>query len=187
MILKRGARMSPDIAKALVKFHQQLKPISKDAKNPFFGSDYLTLSGILDAVRPILTSCDLAVMQSIKVDSGINILITHIIHASGQSLTSEMILPSIQDAQKFGSLITYYKRYQLQAMLGISSTDEDDDGNSVSTPKAVNNNTQQRLVGANSNPASPAQLNALARMNIPFKDGISKSEASALIDQANKR
>lgn len=178
--------MSPEIAKALVKFHQQLKPISKDAKNPYFDSDYLTLSGILDVVRPILSSCDLAIMQSIRVDAGINILITSLIHSSGQLLTSEMILPSIVDAQKFGSLITYYKRYQLQAMLGISSSGEDDDGNSVSTPRNVSNSTQSKPMGATNNPASPAQINALKRMSISFKDGISKSEASALIEQANK-
>jgi hypothetical protein len=118
-----------NINKALVDFHSKLKPISKDAQNPFFKSDYLTLSGILDEVRPLLASCGLALMQPIKVEGERNILVTRIIHESGDEYVSEMILPQLQDAQKFGSLITYYKRYQLQAMLGVSTSDEDDDGN----------------------------------------------------------
>jgi hypothetical protein len=121
-----------NINKALVDFHSKLKPISKDAQNPFFKSDYLTLSGILDEVRPLLASCGLALMQPIKVEGERNILITRIIHESGEEYLSEMILPQVADAQKFGSLITYYKRYQLQAMLGVSTSDEDDDGNQAS-------------------------------------------------------
>lgn len=123
------------INKALVQFHAQLKPIQKDASNPFFKSDYLTLSGILDAIREPLAKNGLAIAQPIRVDGDKNILATRLIHESGEEILSEMILPSLADPQKFGSLITYYKRYQLQALLGISASDEDDDANSVSQPQ----------------------------------------------------
>ena len=170
-----------NINQALVKFNAQLKPIHKDASNPFFKSDYLTLSGILDAVRPLLSSVGLSIVQPIRVDGDKNILITKLIHESGEEIVSEMILPNHSDVQKHGSLITYYKRYQLQALLGISTADEDDDGNAATQPKPQQ--TQQRP-GV---PASDAQKNAMTKMGIKFSPDISKQEASDLIAAQARR
>lgn len=189
-----------NLNQALVKFHGSLKPIVKDAQNPFFKSDYLTLSGILDAVRHPLAANGLAIVQSMRVQEATTILVTKLIHESGEEISSEMPITILADAQKLGSLITYYKRYQLQALLGISTADEDDDGNLVSAPQSqplkqapkeqprptfqVDGIGQQRpLVGS----ASDAQKNALRKMGIKFNDDITKSEASRLIEEANKR
>jgi hypothetical protein len=187
------------INQALVKFQSQLRPVSKDSENPFFKSSYADLSSILQAVMPILSGNGLAVSQPMRVDGDKTILITKLIHESGEELVSEMILPHNSDPQKYGSLITYYKRYQLQAILGVSTKDEDDDGNSVSMPKNVNYESkkqdqpkptfqvdgigQQRpLQGA----ASDAQKNALRKMGIKFNDDITKDEASRLIGEAKR-
>jgi hypothetical protein len=187
------------INQALVKFQSQLRPVSKDSENPFFKSSYADLSSILQAVMPILSGNGLAVSQPMRVDGDKTILITKLIHESGEELVSEMILPHNSDPQKYGSLITYYKRYQLQAILGVSTKDEDDDGNSVSMPKNVNYEPkkqdqpkptfqvdgigQQRpLQGA----ASDAQKNALRKMGIKFNDDITKDEASRLIGEAKR-
>lgn len=165
-----------NLSTALVKFHSQFKPIKKDAQNPFFKSDYLTLSGILDAVRAPLSANGLAIIQSMRVDNSNTILITKLIHESGEELISEMLMPVLNDPQKMGSLITYYKRYQLQALLGISTADEDDDANMVSTqPKVEKVNTK-------SEPATPPQIKLLTSMGIYFSKDITKSEASKLIE-----
>lgn len=188
-----------NLSQALVKFHANLKPIKKDAQNPFFKSDYLTLSGILDAVRQPLASNGLAVVQTMRVNEASTLLVTKLLHESGEELVSEMIMPILQDPQKMGSLITYYKRYQLQALLLISTSDEDDDGNSVSMPQIqavkapvkeamkptfqVEGIGQQRpLTGA----ASDAQKNALRKMGIKFEENITKDEASRLIGEAKR-
>lgn len=189
-----------NLSQALVKFHANLKPIKKDAQNPFFKSDYLTLSGILDAVRHPLASNGLAVIQSMRVQDATTILITKLLHESGEEMVSEMIMPVLSDPQKMGSLLTYYKRYQLQALLLISTSDEDDDGNSVSMPQSqlvkqsppkevarptfqVESIGQQRpLTGA----ASDAQKNALRKMGIKFEENITKDEASRLIGEAKR-
>jgi len=163
---------------ALVKFHAQLKPVAKDSENPFFKSDYLSLSGILDAVRPILAANGLAILQPMRVDGDRTILITRLVHESGEEMISEMILPPANDPQKCGSLITYYKRYQLQALLGISTKEEDDDGNRASQPLAVRTESPQAQVLA-----SGAQKGLLTRLGIKFAPNISKAEASKLIEQ----
>jgi len=173
------------ISQALVKFQAQLKPVSKDSENPFFKSSYADLSSILQAIMPVLSANGLALSQPMKVQDGGTILITRLIHESGESLESEMILPSHADPQKFGSLISYYKRYQLSALLSISTKDEDNDGN-MTAP--VNNYTQKAPVAASNNTlASDAQKNAMRKMGIQFSDNVSKSEASKLIEQANKK
>ena len=174
------------INSALVKFHSQLKPIAKDSENPFFKSDYLSLSGILDAVRPILAANGLAILQPMRVEAGVTILITRLVHESGESIESEMIVPMIQDAQKLGSLITYYKRYQLQALLGISTREEDDDGNHVSQPLAQAAARQPETTQG-SVLASDAQKSLLKRLNVQFAPNISKTEASKLIEQNQPR
>jgi hypothetical protein len=133
---------------------------------------------------PLLSANGLALIQPMKVSDGHTILITKLIHESGETIESEMILPNHADPQKYGSLITYYKRYQLQAMLGISTKDEDDDGNLVST---VNTSTQNKPMGAATTPASDAQKSLLKRLGVQFNTDISKNDASKLIEQNNKR
>jgi hypothetical protein len=176
------------IAKAIVDFQSKLKPITKDSDNPFYKSKYADLSSILQSVTPILSSCGLSIIQPMRVDQGITLLKTIVLHESGELVESEMILPVISDAQKFGSLITYYKRYQLQALLGISTSDEDDDANMVSSPIVQQSAIKQTPKTQSSNkPASPAQINALKKMGIEFRPEITVNEASELIKKGNEK
>jgi hypothetical protein len=171
-----------EISQAFNQFQAQLRPVNKDSENPFFKSSYADLSSILQSVVPILTANGLAVTQPMRVEAGTTILITRIMHKSGESFESEMILPSVLDPQKFGSLITYYKRYQLQAILGVSTKDEDDDANFASDkPKTSTNQPSSSSI-----PASDAQKGALKKMGIEFNANITKSEASRLIENYNK-
>ena len=45
-------------------------------------------------------------------------------------IVSSIPLPEIQDPQKIGGAITYYRRYALVSLLGLQA--EDDDGNTAS-------------------------------------------------------
>lgn len=174
-----------NISQALVKFQSQLKPVNKDSENPFFKSAYADLSSILQSVMPLLTANGLALSQPMKVVDGQTILITRLIHESGETLESEMILPSHADPQKFGALISYYKRYQLSALLSVSTKDEDDDANIISQPRQTTQPPKQ-VNQSSSTLASDAQKNALTKMGIYYSNDITKSEASKLIEQANK-
>lgn len=169
------------IACALVKAQSQFKPVTKDSENPFFKSNYADLSSILQAVMPVLSANGLALSQPMKVVGESTILCTNLIHESGEMLSSEMILPSIVDPQKYGSLITYYKRYQLQALLGISTQNEDDDANHASQ---VYNKPITQI--NNGTPASPAQIGALKKLGIQHEPSITKQEASKLLENFNK-
>lgn len=125
-----------NILAALVAFQADLKPVEKNAVNPFFKNEYMTLSNIMTSIQPLLTRHKLAVMQFVTNIDGTSALRTVLVHESGESVDSEpmpLLLPK-QDPQGQGSAITYARRYALCAILGIVA-DEDDDASKASTPK----------------------------------------------------
>jgi hypothetical protein len=116
------------ISKALVKAQAAMSHAAKDAKNPHFKSAYSSLASVIDAVRPALSSNGLAFVQKLHTADGGVAVETVLIHESGQEMSfGTLFIPATkQDAQGYGSAISYAKRYSLQAALGIAS--EDDDG-----------------------------------------------------------
>ena len=103
---------------------KEIGTISKDSKNPFFKSNYLSLNGLINAIEDVLQKQDLLLLQPLR-DSGVSSIICDTV--SGEQVESFMLLPNIQDPQKLGSAITYFRRYTLQSLLGLQA--EDDDGN----------------------------------------------------------
>lgn len=116
---------------ALTACQSAIIPPKKDAANPFFKSKYATLDGVWDACRDQLKKNDLAVMQLPGKDEHGQYVETVLSHKSGQWVASKCYMTPVKDdPQGVGSLITYARRYGLQAMLGIAP--EDDDGNAAS-------------------------------------------------------
>lgn len=88
---------------------------------------YADIAACLRHVRPHLIAAGLAVVQT-PTGTG---LATRVIHVSGQWYEGTIALPaprSADDAQAWGSMITYFRRYALLATLGLAAEDEDDDG-----------------------------------------------------------
>jgi hypothetical protein len=124
-----------ELAKSLVKAQAAMSHAAKDSKNPHFKSAYSSLASVIDAIRPALSANGLAFVQKLHTAEGGVSVETVLIHESGHELSCGILFipASKQDAQGFGSAITYAKRYSLQAALGIAS--EDDDGQAaVKTP-----------------------------------------------------
>jgi hypothetical protein len=120
------------LSQALVKAQAAMNHAAKDAKNPHFKSAYSSLASVIDAVRPALSSNGLAFVQKLHSADGGVAVETVLIHESGEEMSfGVLFIPATkQDAQGFGSAISYGKRYGLQAALGIAS--EDDDGQAAS-------------------------------------------------------
>ena len=114
------------IYKKLFEAKKQIGKITKDSKNPFFKSNYLSLNGLIDAVDEVLEDNGLIMLQPIE-DGKVKTQIFDIDEGRTSIIQSEMTLPNIQDPQKLGSAITYYRRYTLQSLLGLQA--QDDDGN----------------------------------------------------------
>ena len=115
-----------NIYEKLFKAKFQIGKITKDSKNPFFKSNYLSLNGLIEAVEEVLDDHDLLLLQPI-VNNKVETVIFDI--KTKEHIASSIELPAITDPQKLGSAITYYRRYTLQSLLGLQA--EDDDGNSA--------------------------------------------------------
>lgn len=117
-----------ELAKALALAQSEMGVAKKDSENPFFKSSYANLESIVLACRAALTKNNLAVSQTTKYENGVLLLVTTLLHASGQYIFGEYpIISQKQDPQAVGSAISYAKRYALAALVGVVSSDEDDD------------------------------------------------------------
>ena len=120
------------IASALVKAQKAFGPALKSSSNPHFRSRYADLSACVEAVVDSLNDNGIALTQQVhECETGV-IVETVFIHESGQVMScGRLHVPaSKQDAQGFGSALTYARRYSLMAACGIAP--EDDDGNAAS-------------------------------------------------------
>ncbi len=106
----------------LWKAKQKIGAVSKNAKNPHFKNNYADINALTKEVEPILLEYGLLMMQPI-VDGYVSTVIMDA--ESGESISSSMQLPNIQDPQKIGSAITYYRRYTLQSLLCLQTEDDD--------------------------------------------------------------
>jgi hypothetical protein len=114
------------LAAALSKAQAKIKGAVKDSANPFFKSSYADLESVWDACREPLTSNNLAVIQTVSLDNGISVLVTTLVHSSGEFVAGRLPLNPIKnDPQSLGSAISYARRYSLAAMVGIYQTDDD--------------------------------------------------------------
>lgn len=129
-----------EIATAICKMQAAMKPADKDGRNPAFKSKYSDINSVWEALRLPLTANGLSVWQDVTTSpDGVSVT-TRVVHTSGEWIEfGPFYLPlgAKKDAQGYGSCVTYGKRYSLCAALGITSSDEDDDGNAACAAKHV--------------------------------------------------
>lgn len=96
-------------------------------------STYALWEDINEAIRPILSRYGFALSFRCETE-GENIKVTGVLsHRGGHSEETTMILPADKSGSKnvvqsFGSSTSYGKRYTASALLNLTSTGEDDDG-----------------------------------------------------------
>jgi len=100
-----------------------IKGVSKAGKEYSYTYKYADLAEIRKATQTALTKYELAICSTF----GSNTITTTLAHSSGQVKESVLPLNTSKAPQALGSDITYFRRYQVCAMLGIAA-DEDDDG-----------------------------------------------------------
>lgn len=182
----KAGEMAADLVAALGELADVKRGASANIPTKSGGSysyKYATLPDILQAVRPVLAKHNLAVLQNATQTADGSVAIwTMLVHSSGQHLVFEALpMPMGAIAQETGSAITYGRRYQLLAVLGLAADDDDDGASAAPRPGG------QR--GPAGGLATQAQRDALTRMfhqrNLPAPDfdGMTKAEASALFDK----
>ncbi len=117
-----------ELPKALCSFYAQLPTIHEDGRANY--GKYATLPGILSVLLPALRNNGLVVVQTFEEGEDRPILVTSLLHTSGERIDSR--LPLITDTSRnqmhsVAGACTYYRRYALLAILGIAPGVSDDD------------------------------------------------------------
>lgn len=121
-----------NISEALRKFQGAVGPVAKSAVNPFFKSKYAPLEAIIEHTQEHLVREGLSYSQFPDGEG----LTTILMHDRGEWMKATMKVHMGAKPQDQGSAITYARRYALSAVLGLA-TEDDDDGNAASQPKAA--------------------------------------------------
>ena len=120
-----------NLTQALAKFHAMVGKISKDAKNPFFKSNYATLPHILQEIAEPMEKAGLVISQFPDGDG----LTTMLIHAdSGEFISATYTLQVVKqnDPQAQASAISYARRYATSSVMNLQISD--DDGEAATRP-----------------------------------------------------
>jgi hypothetical protein len=124
---------------------------TKTAKAGQYSYQYADLADVIDVSKAILAKHSLAVSQPTAMTANGLVLVTRLMHKSGESIESTYPLPSVGKPQEMGSALTYARRYCYCAILGIAADVDDDgaaaqhatNGNGKSTGKPESDETQQ--------------------------------------------
>jgi len=123
--------LTKEITKALCKFIQEVGTIEEKA-NAQFGK-FADLSSVLSVVNPVLARNGLVVIHTTEILDGRNILVTNLMHISGEIVASKYLLPLIKETRgnpihAEGGALTYFRRYCELGILGQNAGIPDNDG-----------------------------------------------------------
>jgi hypothetical protein len=129
-----------ELATALAKAQGAMRFAIKDANNPFFKSKYADLSSIVEAIRDSLAGNCLSYMQHLHPSDKHEVCVeTIVLHSSGQWISCGVVgIPvNKNDAQGYGSALTYARRYSLAAAVGVVADDDDGNAAASAAPKSA--------------------------------------------------
>lgn len=125
----------------LIEFHKQFGGARKTGLNPHFGNQHFTLDDVIHATTPILSELGLYIAH--YIDDGQ--LVTVVADEEGDSVKSSIPMALNGNPQAAGSMVTYYKRYNLCALLNIAEADDDGNAATVEQAKPIDEKTLVRL------------------------------------------
>jgi hypothetical protein len=187
---------------AFVRAQQCIKRARRVGHDREEGYRYATLDEIVSAARKALADCGLAVTQwpSTRfenrgrdglLDCYVDIEAV-ILHESGESMNGpKLTIPVIRpDAKGIGSAITYGRKYQYAAIVGVTPEGEDDDGRSAAglpddLPPGAGDTTRLHLVASLSNTKRKGRPYYRVKMHDAIIYGSHDAKAKEAILSAN--
>ena len=127
-------RLNAALAAALGDLREPHK--SGKADTGQYGYTYLTLDALSDVVRAAFKAHGLAFTQHPTISDSWVTVTTRLVHESGATWRTEPLSMPVAKGtpQGIGSVITYCRRYQLAALVGLSGSDDDDAAGSTLEP-----------------------------------------------------
>ncbi len=131
-----------ELLKALSVFQGSLENVEKSKSG--HGYKYATLGACIDTAKPLLAANGLSVMQLMGDDGkGNSTMETVLGHSSGEYIATTCIIPIAKlagggannPAQVMGASVTYIRRYQFAAIIGLAQDDDDASSATQGTPQ----------------------------------------------------
>ena len=153
---------------ALLAAQQEFPPIHKGSKanTGTYSYTYASLPDLLATLLPVLQQHGLLLTQKPVEHNGDVWLQTTLRHVSGETDEGLVPLPTPVDWQKWGSAVTYARRYSLTAMLGIAPDDDDD---AASAQGFTQRSPAARAPGAYNSPTPGSSGATCPEHNLPWK------------------
>ena len=202
------ATLHSDLVEALGELHEIVAADEADAGK--YRYKYASLATIMGEVRPVLARHGLAVVQMPTSSDGVLSVGTVLVHRSGSSYSSGLLtMRHPVEPQQVGSLISYLRRYQLLALLGLATEDDDAKSAQQAPPAAPQRSTAGS--GRTVAPTAPSgeqtrlamalfgdlgitdrfdRLNvtsAILGRDVDSWNEVSRAEASSVIDELQRR
>lgn len=131
----RTSEETTNLMKAMIASAPEIRSIAKNKQA--YGYKYATLDSLIDMLRDVLPKHGLWFTQMPTRSEEESVLTTRVFHESGEWLEDSILMTDTElqgkanDTQKLGASITYFRRYVLSSIFGVSA-DEDVDGNLAS-------------------------------------------------------
>ena len=183
------------LAPALLKVQTSLRPLYKDASNPFLNSKYVTLSTVLETCRETLGENGILLIQrGVASAPGTVTVETRFIHApSSEWIAGLTCIPIPEEEQRMnssqavGSCISYGRRYGLMSMLGLAAVDDDTDAEfrTAPAPPSRQNHSENRKSAAS--PSRDPRFSFLPEIDgVTFAEVIDQSTGKKLVFASGK-
>lgn len=165
-----------NLYEALAETQNNIEQPKKDASNPMFKANYVTLDAVINAIVKARKASGAKFFFTNVVED--DYMITRIIgydttlDLKGSKVADDLGNRGTNSAQAEGSALTYARRYSLSMAFGIAS-DVDDDGNGASgsnrkpaTPKTI---SQEKVTLLEKLIADTSQLSGQDMMTFTLK------------------
>lgn len=142
----RTSEETTNLMKAMIASAPEIRSIAKSKQA--YGYKYATLDSLIDMLREVLPKHGLWFTQIPTRSEEESVLTTRVFHESGEWLEDSILMTDTElqgkanDTQKLGASITYFRRYVLSSIFGVSA-DEDVDGNLASKDRPQQARPQQ--------------------------------------------
>ena len=159
------------LLKALSAAQLEFEPVEKDKHNKHLNYHYSSFSAIMASVRPALAKHGLALIQvPLPMDGDERLVEVEqtLVHLPSGEWTATRIgfLIPRREPQAVGSALTYAQKYLVRTVLGVL-LDEDDDGDSASTPKPQERQVKSQVATRAAKP--PAQPDGMTAEEVASK------------------
>lgn len=176
------------IAEALSKAQGEMvqpeknKTVTVKSEKGNYSFEYADYNAIVEAVRKPLSNHGIAFTHLIEPQGPGLVLLTRLVHSSGEYLESFYPLPRSLNPKDLGGAITYGKRYCLSAMTGCAADDDAD-----AEPENVTD-LKDRPSKRSKPPAGPVDQNPpIGKPGDPQKPLLSAAQLARLFAIADER